>query len=279
MRIDAHHHQWDRSVFPQPWTAGISVLQRDFGPDEFTPALQAEHLDGAVLVHALPDAEETSWLLATAQKNPRILGTVGWLDLTCADLSDRLSELRAGAGGHGLVGLRNLVQAEHDPGWLTRPSVLRGLRALAAAGLTYDLVIRADQIDNAIAAVRAVPELRFVLDHAGNPPVGSDGRDWSSSITALAGLPNVAVKLSGLVTRFPERSWSVGWMQVWADVVLDAFGPGRTMFGSDWPVCLMAASYGQVVDVAQMLTAGLSSDERADVFGGTAARWYRLETS
>jgi L-fuconolactonase len=169
------------------------------------------------------------------------------------------------------------VQAEPDPRWLCHPEVRRGLAAVAAAGLVYDLVITADQLPAAIETVRALPELSFVLDHAGKPRIRSGELEpWRSRVGELGRCANASVKLSGLVTEADHAAWTVADLRPYAAALLDSFGPGRVMFGSDWPVCLLAAPYDAVLSAAQQLTAGLSPTERADIFGGTAARVYRL---
>jgi L-fuconolactonase len=169
------------------------------------------------------------------------------------------------------------VQAEPDPQWLVRPDVLRGLRAVAAAGLRYDLLTLPPHLPAATAAVRAVPELTFVLDHLSKPPIAAgDLEPWATDVRRLAAEPNVACKLSGMVTEADVDKWTVADLRPYADVVLEAFGPHRLMFGSDWPVCLVAGDYGDVVAAAWELTDGLSPGERADVFGGTATRVYQL---
>lgn len=280
MRVDAHHHQWDLSVRDQPWAAGIAVLQRSYLLAELRPLLRATNLDCAVLVQSLPEAAETEWLLAGSYGEGDIAGVVGWVDLTAADVDDRLVALRSGPGGGRLVGVRHPVQSEADPDWLARDDVRRGLRAVAAAGLTFDLLLTADQLPAAVAAARAVPALNFVLDHAGNPPVldAAASAMWRTNLRALAAQPNVAVKLSGLVTRFGSAPWSIARLRPWTETVLDAFGTERTMFGSDWPVCLMAATYPEVLAAAEALTARLSAAEQQRVYGDTAAAWYRLDT-
>ncbi len=188
-----------------------------------------------------------------------------------------LAALRAAPGGEWLVGIRHQVQGEPDPEWLLRPDVLRGLAAVAEAGLAYDLLTLPPQLPAAVACAAALPQLRFVLDHCSKPLVATgEVEPWASDLRALAALPNVACKLSGLVTEADWGSWTVADLKPYADVVLDAFGPGRVAFGSDWPVCTVAASYAEVVAAAEELTAGLSEPERDEVFGGTARRVYGL---
>ena len=181
------------------------------------------------------------------------------------------------SGGAKLVGLRHQVQSEPDPDWLTRPDVLRGLAVVARVGLVYDLVITPGQLAAAARAAAAVPDLTFVLDHLGKPPIASARTDpWAADLRRLAALPNTAAKLSGLVTEADWHRWRVADLRPYAEVAFDAFGPARLMFGSDWPVCTLAASYPDVLAAARDLTAGLTPAEREAVFAGTATAVYGL---
>jgi len=189
----------------------------------------------------------------------------------------RLSELLSGTGGRRLVGIRHQVQDLPDGAWLTEAETLRGLRQLAPTGLAFDLIVRADQIPACVAAARAVPDLRFVLDHLGKPRIAAGEREpWASDIRALAELPNVVCKLSGMVTEADVERWTVADLRPYSDLVLEAFGPERVMFGSDWPVSTLGASYPQVVETAMTLTSELTNEEREAVFGGTATKIYGL---
>ena len=277
-RVDAHHHVWDLAVRDQPWTAGLPALRRSFALAELEPELRREGIDATVLVQTVDVPEETPELLALAAKHPVIAGVVGWVDLTAPDVADQIAELVAGPGGRRLVGIRHGVQGEPDPRWLCRDDVRRGLAAVADAGLVYDLLVVPVQLPAAVETVRALPGLRFVLDHAGKPMIAQGERaGWAADIAALGAEDNVAVKLSGLVTEADLDNWSIDDIRPYAEDVLAAFGPERTMYGSDWPVCLLAADYPRVAGLARALIAGLSEVERDAVLGGTAARWYRLD--
>jgi L-fuconolactonase len=229
-----------------------------------------------VVVQTVTVAEETPELLALAAADPLVAGVVGWTDLTSPAVSDELARLAGGPGGARLAGVRHQVQSEPDPDWLRRPDVIRGLRAVAAAGLAYDLVILPHQLPAATYAAAAVPGLTLVLDHAGKPRVADgDLGPWAAAVRALAALPNTTCKLSGLVTEAPQQTRAQALAMV-AEVVFDAFGADRVMFGSDWPVCLLASDYAGVMALARSLAGGLSAAEREAVFGATAARAYRL---
>ena len=275
--VDAHHHVWDLAVRDQPWIAGpeMSQIRRSFGVDDLRPTARAAGVTATVLVQTVTVAEETPELLALAAADPLVAGVVGWTDLTSPAVADELARLAEGPGGRHLVGIRHQVQSEPDPDWLRRPEVIRGLRAVAAAGLRYDLVVRPHQLAAAAHAATEVPDLTLILDHAGKPPIGGDLGPWRAAILALAARPNTACKLSGLVTEAPTGAPPDAFAPV-ADVVLEAFGPPRVMFGSDWPVCLLARDYAGVLELARTLTAGLSDRERTEVLSSTAARLYGI---
>lgn len=276
MRVDAHHHLWDLATRPQPWTKPFPALARSYSVDDLRPELTPCYLDATVVVQTVTVAEETPELLALAEREALIAGVVGWVDLWAPDVENRLAALRTGAGGNKLVGIRHQVQDETGDTWFFEDATVRGLRAVAAQGLTYDLILRPDQLAGARLLAQSLPELTFVLDHGGNPNIGLAEREpWQQDISALAALPNLAVKLSGLVTRASE-SWSVELLQPYAEHLLDAFGATRVLFGSDWPVCLLRCSYRDVVLTAERLTEHLAPAERDGVFGGNAVRWYQL---
>jgi L-fuconolactonase len=279
--IDAHHHVWDLTVRDQDWISGpdMAVIHRNFGIDDLRPLAQEAGVSGTVLVQTVTVPEETPEMLAIAQAEQLVRGVVGWADLTSPALAERLAELRAGEGGEYLIAIRHQVQGEPDLDWLRRGNVVRGLRQVAAAGLAYDLVIRPEQLPSAAYAATAVPELTFVLDHAGKPPIATGAvQPWAADIRAFAARPNTVCKLSGLVTEAAPDAATVAF-EPYVVVILEAFGPARLMFGSDWPVCLLAGDYARVVELAQILTAGLSEGEREDVFAGTAARAYGIAGS
>ncbi|GAB2964463.1 amidohydrolase family protein [Streptomyces pseudoechinosporeus] len=281
-RVDAHHHLWDLSAHDHSWleAPALGAIRRDFGPQDLAPLTRASGIDGTVLVQALPSTDETSELLAVAARTSWVAGVVGWCDLTAADLVDHLTALRRLPGGERLVGIRHPVQAEPNTDWLARPTVQAGLRALGETGLAYDLLVRPWQLPSAAQAVRTCPDTTFVLDHLGQPPLArGEFASWARSMRELAAEPRVFCKLSGLLTLAgcPDDGEAVlRALRPYVEFVWETFGPARVMFGSDWPVCLLSASYDQVTDFAEQLCAGLCAAERADVFGGTAVRAYAL---
>ncbi|MEU6729948.1 amidohydrolase family protein [Nonomuraea wenchangensis] len=273
-RIDAHHHVWDLSARPHDWLdpEPMAPVRRTFTLDDLAGPAAAAGVSRTVLVQVLADLDETREFLGLAAASELVAGVVGWVDLTAPDVAGTLAALPP-----GLVGVRHGVQSEPDPAWLNRPDVRRGLAAVEAAGLAYDLLTLPHQLPAAIDTVRALPGLTFVLDHLSKPPIASGELEpWRSRVRELAALPNVFCKLSGMVTEADWAAWRVGDLRPYAEVVLEAFGPERVMFGSDWPVCLLAAEYAQVTEAAEELCAGLTEGERAEVFAGTARRAYQL---
>jgi L-fuconolactonase len=277
--VDAHHHVWDLAVRDQDWITGpeLRPLRRTFTVADLEPEARAAGVDRTVLVQTVTVAEETPEFLALAEEHDLVAGVVGWTDLTSPDVADALARMRELPGGPYLRGIRHQVQGEPDPRWLLRADVGRGLAAVAAAGLVYDLVVLPQQLPACVEAAASLPELTFVLDHLGKPPIASGLLEpWASDIRALAALPNTVCKLSGMVTEADWKEWSPADLRPYVDTVFDAFGPDRLMFGSDWPVCTLAATYAEVTHTAGALTLDLGDEERARIFGGTAARVYRL---
>jgi L-fucono-1,5-lactonase len=276
--IDTHQHVWDLSAHDQPWLASdpaLAPLLRSFTLAELAPLAAAEGVTATVVVQTVAEPWETPELLALAACPGLPAGVVGWADLTAPGVADVLAGLRELPGGGRLAGLRHPVLAEPDSDWLARPAVLRGLHALAAAGLAYDVVGEPRHLPAAVTAARQVPGLRFVLDHLGNPtmlPGTSPAADepWATAVTQFAALPNTTAKLSGVLSAPLPR------LRRYYDFALHAFGPDRLMFGSDWPPCTLEASYPQVCATARTLTAELGESERRAIFSGTARRTYRL---
>ncbi|MQA95549.1 MAG: amidohydrolase family protein [Streptosporangiales bacterium] len=278
--MDAHHHLWDVEVRGYPFLArrGLEPLRRTFGVGDFAAA--APGVTAGVVVQAVSSEAETVDLLAAAAGPGPVRAVVGWVDLTAPDVADRIAARRAGPGGSALAGVRHQVEDEPDPSWLLRPDVLRGLAAVAEAGLVYDLLVKPPQYDAAIEAARRLPELRIVLDHLGKPDVaGGMWRPWSGWIATLAALPNVAAKLSGLVTEDDWTGWTRERLVPYGRHALDAFGPDRVMYGSDWPVCTLAADHATVTTLAEATLTAFAPDDPTThntVFTTTAQTWYHL---
>lgn len=280
MIIDAHHHVWDPGRREYSWMTGeaLAPLRRSYTIDDLRTAAGPE-VTATVLVQTVSSMEETEEFLRIAYDSQGLVaGVVGWVDLTAADGAARIDRLRAAAGGHLLVGIRHQAEDEPDPRWLLRQDVQRNLRKLPAAGLVYDILVRAPQRPAAYIVARQLPEVRFVLDHAGKPGIASgEGQPWASWIADMATLPNVTCKLSGLVTEADWQTWTPEIIRPYADHILSCFGADRVMFGSDWPVCLLAAEYGQVKTALEEALPLLSAADRAKVFGGNAIGSYGLD--
>jgi L-fuconolactonase len=278
-RIDAHQHFWDPERYSYPWMAGeaMNPVRRAFTPDDLRGPVREENIDGTVLVQTLSSLAETREFLALAAAADFVYGVVGWVDLTSPAVGDDLDALLDGPAGRWLIGLRHQVHDEPDPDWLRRADVRRGLAAVQRRGLAYDLLVRARELPAAADTVRSLPDLQFVLDHIAKPRI-SDGHDdlWTRRMPALAAEPNVAVKLSGMVTEATWSSWSPEDLWPFVDQVVRWFGPDRLLFGSDWPVCLLAGSYHDVVAGLTTALTPTSPGELAQVFGGNAERVYRL---
>ncbi|MEV6164901.1 amidohydrolase family protein [Streptomyces sp. NPDC052052] len=280
--IDAHHHVWDLTARPQPWITGeaLAPLARSFSAADLAAEARVAEMAGTVVVQTVCVPEETPELLALAARSDLINGVVGWTDLTAPDVADTITALRELPGGDRLVGIRHQVQEEPDPRWLLRPDVLRGLTAVAGAGLVYDLVVTPRQLAAAADAATRLPGLTFVLDHLGKPPIaGGELSSWAADLRRLAALPNTVGKLSGLVTEAAPGAWRTEDLRPAADIALDAFGPQRLLFGSDWPVCTLEADYGTVVGIADSLTETLDPVEKDAVFRGNALRVYGLRAT
>jgi len=279
MIIDAHHHLWDPVRHEYPWMDGdaLAPLRRAYTVDDLWEVTDGR-VAHTVLVQTISDERETAEFLATAGANNGLIkGVVGWVDLTAPDVADRIAALRGGPGGERLVGIRHQVQDEPDPGWFTQPEVLRGLRAVGAAGLVYDLLVLVPQLPVAVDVVRQLPEVSFVLDHLAKPNI-VDGQwePWASGLAGLAALPNVSAKVSGLVTEAPWDAWDAGQITPYVQHAVEVFGAERLMYGSDWPVCTLAASYDEVWELAGTLIKDLGDAERTAILGGTAERVYGL---
>jgi L-fuconolactonase len=278
-RIDAHHHFWDPDRYTYPWMAGreMDPVRRAFGPGDMQPLLDAADITGTVLVQTLSDEGETREFLRVAASTPFVRGVVGWVDLTSPQVGDALDALLAEDNGRFLVGIRHQVHDESDPNWLCRDDVRRGLRAVADRGLSYDLLVRARELPAAVTTVKALPELNFVVDHIAKPTIAAGADDlWAQWMPALAQCPNVTVKLSGMITEADWASWTPNDLRPFVSRIYQWFGADRLMFGSDWPVCLLAGTYESVIEGLTAAIGTLSAAEIAALFGGTAHTFYRL---
>ena len=270
--IDSHQHFWRYTAAEYGWIDGsMGALRRDFLPDDARAAMQPAGVAGTIAVQACHTDEETEWLIELASANPFVRGVVGWIDLQADDVDRRLERV---SQERSVVGLRHVVQAE-PPGFLDRGGFRRGIAALERYDLVYDILIYARQMAEATRFAAAFPRQRFVLDHLGKPDVRGGALDeWRRDLFDVAVLPNVWCKLSGLVTEADWRAWTPGQLRPYLDAALEAFGPSRLMFGSDWPVCLLAATYDRVVSLVRDAIAEYSPDEQARILGKTAEEVY-----
>jgi L-fuconolactonase len=278
MIVDAHHHFWDPARADYPWlTDELAAIRRAFTPDDLAPLIDAAGVEATVLIQTRSSLDETREFLAIAAATPFIRGVVGWVDLTDPGVSDMLAAIRGGPGGDRLAGIRHQVHDEPDPAWLLRDDVGRGLRAVGDAGLAYDLLVRPRELPAALDIVRRVPDLRFVIDHLAKPSIKDRVmQPWADLMRPFGALDNAWCKVSGMVTEADWDSWQPPDLAPYVDHVLDVFGPDRLVFGSDWPVCLLAAGYEDVVRTTRTLFANVAEAERSAVFGETARRVYRV---
>ena len=276
--VDAHHHFWDPTRADYPWmTDALAPIRRPFGPDDLRPLLAETGVDRTVLVQTRHSLDETHEYMATAAATDFVAGVVGWVNLTDPAVGGTLAALKARPDGQTLVGIRHLVHDEPDPAWLRREDVRRGLRAVQDAGLAYDLLVRPRELPAALATARAFPDMRLVVDHLAKPPIASGQIDeWSALMEPFAELPHVWCKLSGMVTEADWSNWTPDDLTPYVARVMAIFGEDRVMFGSDWPVCLLAASYRRVFAALEHALGDISAATRAKVFGANAVALYRL---
>ncbi len=275
MRVDSHQHYWHFDAARDAWIDdSMSALSRDFRPMDIAPDLRAAGIDAVIAVQADQSDAETDFLLDLAARHSSIRGVVGWIDLRAANLSEQLASRR---GAQRLKGFRHIAEAEPDD-FLMRADVRAGIVKVGDAGFTFDILIHARQLAAADDLVARCPGVQFVLDHGAKPPIASgDLSVWRRGIEAIARHSNVVCKISGLITEARWAAWQQDDIVPCLDTLASAFGPARLMFGSDWPVCLLAGEYARVVDLVETWGQRLTADERARVFGDTAVSVYRLE--
>ena len=275
-RIDSHQHFWSYDAAEYGWIGEeMKALRRDFLPGNLAEDMAKRDVKRSVAVQARQTVGETRWLLGLAAENNSIAGVVGWMPLVSEGLEEELAALPNRAA---LKGLRHVLQDEPDDGLVRSPEFNRGLEVVGKAGLIYDLLVYERQMESAIGLVDRHPELRFVLDHIGKPRIAEGVMEpWRTRLKELAKRPNVCCKLSGMVTEADWKRWSAETLEPYAKTVLESFGPERTMFGSDWPVCLLATSYERWSDMVERWIEGLSTGDREAVMGRTAARVYGID--
>ena len=274
-RIDSHQHFWQFIPERDAWiTHEMSVLRQDFMPADLEPLLLKYGVEGCIAVQADQSESETRFLLTLAQRFDFIKGVVGWIDLRAANVHDRLAYF---SGFSKFKGVRHIVQDEPDTDFLLRPEWLRGIAALQQYDYTYDILIRAHQLDVTARFIEKFPNQRFVIDHLAKPPIGTGNRrEWTRGITDVSQYKNVYCKLSGLITEGNLTGWKISDFDYYINHIIEVFGPNRLLFGSDWPVCLLAGKYGDVVTIIERALAHLSEEQCDRIWRKNAIVCYKL---
>jgi L-fuconolactonase len=275
MRIDAHQHFWQFDRFPYPWMPpDPSVLRRHYLPSDLRSILDTHRFDGSIAVQAASVPGEVQWLLELASEHPSILGVVGWVDLTSPSLPAELDTLQKHPR---FKGVRHPVHDEPDEFWLLRDDVIEGLKELARRDLPYDLLLRPRHLMIVPQLADRVPGLRMVIDHLAKPPIATGNmQSWSQDMERSAQIPEIYVKVSGMITEADHQNWKSDQLRPFVECVFRLFGPDRLMFGSDWPVCLLAGSWKEVLAAFTQACGPLAVEVREKLLGGTAAKFYGI---
>jgi L-fuconolactonase len=279
MRIDSHHHIWDLTIRDQDWITGdaLKPIRRNFLMADLREAIAGSGIDKTVLVQTVTDYAETPELLAVAESDELVVGVVGWLKIDAPDAIEHLHKYLDLPGASYLKGIRDIAQDHIDPNYLAREQSIRNVQKLGTLGITYDFLTKTPELPAAIEMVRACPDVQFVMDHISKPYISKqEMQPWKKLITQLASFPNVLCKISGLVTEANWSAWEIKDFRPYTDHLLEIFTPNRLMFGSDWPVATLAATYAEVVELAESLTIGLSSSEGESFWSKTAIHAYNL---
>ena len=273
--IDSHHHFWDMGRREYPWMPPPpSVIRRNYLPEDMAPLLESAGVSGTVLVQAHQSIEEAHWMLDVAEATDFVVGVVAWADLTSPDLGRDLDSICA---RRGLVGIRHQVEEEPDETWLSKPAVIDGLKEVARRGLAYDLLVKGPHVKYVPQLAEKAPDLRMVVDHIAKPPIAAGEMEpWATGIAAVAAIPGVYCKVSGLITEADHAQWAVADLKPYVTHVVEQFGFERLMWGSDWPVCLMAGSYARVLSSALEAVGGLTPEQRDGFLFRNAVDFYRL---
>ncbi|MES2454339.1 MAG: amidohydrolase family protein [Bacteroidota bacterium] len=276
LKIDAHQHFWKFDEIRDSWiSAEMAVIRRDFMPADLKPLLEANGIDGCVVVQSDQAPAENEFQLQNAADHEFIKGVVGWVDLQSEDIEAELTRLSA---FEKLKGFRHILQGEADRALMLKPAFLNGISKLKGFGFTYDILIFPDQLKYAAELVSLFPDQPFVLDHIAKPDIkGQILEGWEKDIRDLAKVDNVYCKVSGLVTEADWANWKPEDFKPYLDVIFEAFGPERVMYGSDWPVCLLAGSYAQVKELVNQYVSKFSDEEQDLFWGGNAIRFYNLK--
>ncbi len=279
LRIDSHHHIWDISVRPQTWMQGDEVkpISRTILMNELEPELEKAKIDYTVIVQTVATVDETPEFLDLSLSHPKICAVVGWLDLESEDIRPQLDKYLSHPGGKNLVSIRDLAQDKEDPNWLLRDNVVRNIHRIGEAGLTFDILTRPPQLAAAVEMVKMSPNNNFVLDHISKPYMAKgEMQPWADQISEIASHENVVVKVSGLFTEANWSDWRHETFKPYLDHILKSFSPARMMFGSDWPVCLLAATYTDTINLMEEFTKNFTKSEQESFWAGTVKRAYKL---
>lgn len=280
LRIDSHHHIWDLSVRAQDWMKGeeVAPISRTILMDELEPELESSNIDYTVIVQTVANPAETPEFLDLSLSHPKICAVVGWLDLESSDIRPQLEKYLQHPGGKNLVSIRDLAQDKADPNWLLRDDVIKNIHRLNEYGLVFDILTRPPQLAAAVEMVRKSPNNSFVLDHISKPYMAKgEMQPWADQISEIAACDNVSVKVSGLFTEANWKSWTTQTFKPYLEHILKSFTPARMMFGSDWPVCLLAATYKDTINLMEDFTKDFSKSEQESFWAETAKRAYKLK--
>ena len=280
MRIDSHHHVWDLSVRPQTWMKGdeLKPISRSILMDELEPELEKAKIDFTVIVQTVPTPDETPEFLDLSLTHPKICAVVGWLDLESTDIRPQLDQYLSHPGGKNLVSIRDIAQDKPDPNWFLREDVIKNIHRIAEYGLTFDILTKPPQLAAAVEMVKQSPRNTFVLDHISKPYIAkNEMQPWADQISEIALHENVFVKVCGLFTEANWHNWNHQTFAPYLNHILNTFTPARMMFGSDWPVCLLAATYTDTINLMEEYVKEFSVSEQELFWANTAKRAYKLK--
>jgi len=275
--LDSHQHFWKRSLpFDYRWLEApeLAPICRDFLPEDLEPHLKSCGISESIFVQTQHNVEENRWVLGLAETHPFLAGVVGWVDLASTQVEQQIEEF---AARPKFLGVRHVTQDEPDDNFIVRPEILRGLRLLEKHQVPFDLLFYVKHLRHVPRLAAELPNLKMVIDHLAKPQIKSAGLDaWKADFQKAAAYPNVYCKLSGMVTEAKWNAWTTNDLKPYVDIALESFGPGRLMYGSDWPVCELAGSYAQVFEATRSLTSQLSESEQQKIFRDTARSFYNL---
>jgi len=274
--VDSHHHFWEIDRFDYSWMPEGSPLAVDYGPADLEPLIKNVGVDYTVIVQAVSSPDEARWLLELAEKHEFIAGVVGWVDLTDPRVGDTLEELQESSY---FKGVRHIWESEDDPGWIVYSGAIEGLKELVRRDLTFDFLAKPPNLPFIPRVMDQVPDLRAVVDHIAKPVIAEHlVEPWLTDMRKVASINGMHCKISGMVTEADHENWTVDDLRPYVHHILGMYGTDRLMFGTDWPVCTLAAEYGDVAGAARNILEELSPAAKEDVFGGVATRFYRLNT-